>query len=156
MSGGNVWSHGSAEGPAEPFAPSEIRWGQHLRNFSAQGSAQDLDRALQQLEYYESQTTNEPSRLYLAAWTMQASHQFDRAWCFTSRLLALDPGDTAALLLAAGLWLVRGQYEQAGRVCRRLREVDSAVILSCQVQAIGHPDREDCRRYSNLARSLVR
>lgn len=156
MSASNAWAHGSAEGPAEPFAPSEIRWEQHLRDFSAHGHAQDLERALDQLEYYESRTTNQPSRLYLAAWTMQASHQFDRAWYFTSRLRALDPGNTAALLLEAALWLVRGDYEQAGQVCRRLQNVDATMILNCQVQAIGHPDRAQCLRYSNLGRSMGR
>lgn len=167
---GHSGEHSVAARRAQEAAPAcELHlkhWEELLVTFTATGSqtalrgAQAQARCLRQrlqakaLPSHTASPGSADMLLYLAAWTAQADHRFADARGWLDRFLARRPQSPEGLLLGAALSLVAGDAPQALAWCRRLRNVDLLLQLTCRAQALTVPTAAGYARQRDLLEPL--
>lgn len=169
-SDGHVGEHSAAAPQAHKTVPAcelhRAYWEELLVAFTATGEAAALSGAQAQERCLRERLAAAASGgsvlpdaadalLYLAAWTAQADHRFEDARGWLERFLARRPEAPAGVLMGAALALVAGDAPQVLGWCRRLRNVDLLLQLTCRAQALEAPTAAGYERQQSLIEPLI-
>jgi hypothetical protein len=94
------------------------------------------------------------SVLLLRATIRQSNHDFDSALTDLSRVIKLEPANTAAWLTRANLLQIKGDYEGAAQSCERLARFAGEFIAGTCRASIGSMTGRAEASYSELTRLL--